>query len=122
MKYAKYLLIPIGIIIFIIAWICSYIKEINRPKYYLNSHLYNYSSNSSIPSSYKRKYNNYSSGTQSSSSYYSPSKSYNSSSSNNESSDPYNAKDYTDAEDFYDDNYDDFYDYYDAEDYYNEHS
>jgi|GEM_PF-4926704 len=40
MKYVKYLLIPIGIIIFIIAWICSYIKEINRPKYYLNSRFF----------------------------------------------------------------------------------
>lgn len=36
--------------------------------------------------------------------------------------DPYNAKDYYDAEDFYEDNYDDFYDYEDAEDYYNEHN
>lgn len=36
--------------------------------------------------------------------------------------DPYNAKDYSNEEDFYDDNYDDFYDYYDAEDYYNEYA
>lgn len=35
--------------------------------------------------------------------------------------DPYNAKDYSNEEDFYYDNYDDFFDYYDAEDYYNEH-
>lgn len=29
--------------------------------------------------------------------------------------------DYSDPEDFYDDNYDDFFDYEDAEDYYHEH-
>ncbi len=48
---------------------------------------------------------------------------YNSSSKSKKSasSDPYNAKDYYDAEDFYEDNYDDFWDYEDAEDYYNEH-
>lgn len=38
----------------------------------------------------------------------------------NKSDDPYNAKDYSDAEDFYDDNYDDFDGYEDAEDYYDE--
>lgn len=36
-------------------------------------------------------------------------------------SDPYNVNDYSNEEDFYDDNYDDFWDYEDAEDYYNEH-
>lgn len=36
--------------------------------------------------------------------------------------DPYNAKDYSNEEDFYYDNYDDFFDYEDAEDYYNEHN
>ncbi len=36
--------------------------------------------------------------------------------------DEYNVNDYSDPEDFYDDNYDDFYDYYDAEDYYYEYS
>lgn len=35
--------------------------------------------------------------------------------------DPYNVNDYSDPEDFYDDNYDDFWDYEDAEDYYMEH-
>lgn len=35
--------------------------------------------------------------------------------------DSYNVNDYYDAEDFYEDYYDDFYDYEDAEDYYNEH-
>lgn len=35
--------------------------------------------------------------------------------------DPYNVNDYYNAEDFYDDNYDDFWDYEDAEDYYNEY-
>lgn len=35
--------------------------------------------------------------------------------------DPYNVYDYTDPEDFYYDNYDDFWDYEDAEDYFNEH-
>ena len=35
--------------------------------------------------------------------------------------DPYHADAYYDAEDFYDDHYDDFMDYYEAEDYYNEH-
>lgn len=50
------------------------------------------------------------------------SSSYNSSSkkSGTKKSDPYNAKDYYDAEDFYDDYYDDFYDYEEAEEYYNE--
>lgn len=38
----------------------------------------------------------------------------------NKADDPYNAKDYSDAEDFYDDNYDDFDGYEDAEDYYDE--
>ena len=48
---------------------------------------------------------------------------YNSSSKSKKSasSDPFNAKDYYDADDFYEDNYDDFWDYEDAEDYYNEH-
>lgn len=36
-------------------------------------------------------------------------------------SDPYNVYDYSDPEDFYEDNYDDFWDFEDAEDYYNEH-
>ena len=36
-------------------------------------------------------------------------------------SDPYNVNDYSNEEDFYYDNYDDFMDYYEAEDYYNEH-
>ena len=35
--------------------------------------------------------------------------------------DPYDVNDYSNAEDFYYDHYDDFFDYYDAEDYYNEH-
>lgn len=35
--------------------------------------------------------------------------------------DPYNVNDYSNEEDFYYDNYDDFWDYEDAEDYYNEH-
>ena len=46
--------------------------------------------------------------------YRSPSK--------NDDDDPYNAKDYSNEEDFYYDNYDDFFDYYDAENYYNEHN
>ena len=36
--------------------------------------------------------------------------------------DPYDAKDYTNAEDFYDDHYDDFFSYYEAEEYYEEHN
>ena len=36
--------------------------------------------------------------------------------------DEYDTSSYSNAEDFYDDNYDNFFDYYDAEDYYNEHS
>ena len=36
--------------------------------------------------------------------------------------DPYNASDYSDPEDFYEDNYDDFWDFEDAEDYWNEYS
>lgn len=35
--------------------------------------------------------------------------------------DPYHAKDYADAEDLYDDYYDEFFDYYDAEEYYRDH-
>lgn len=35
--------------------------------------------------------------------------------------DPYHVNDYSDPENFYDDNYDDFFDYEDAEDYYHEH-
>ena len=35
--------------------------------------------------------------------------------------DGFNARDYYDAEDFYEDNYDDFFDYENAEDYYYEH-
>ncbi len=35
--------------------------------------------------------------------------------------DPYDVKSYSDAEDFYYDNYDDFWDYEEAEDYYNEY-
>lgn len=45
----------------------------------------------------------------------------NSSSSSGKKSDPYNAKDYSDAEDFYDDYSDEFYDYEEAEEYYEEH-
>ena len=52
---------------------------------------------------------------------YKPRRSYPPRSSNKSSDDPYNVNDYSDPEDFYDDNYDDFYDYEDAEDYYNEH-
>lgn len=36
--------------------------------------------------------------------------------------DEYNASNYSNAEDFYDDNYDYFWDYYEAENYYDEHS
>lgn len=36
--------------------------------------------------------------------------------------DEYNAADFGNAEDFYDEHYDDFFDYYDAEDYWNEHN
>ncbi len=36
--------------------------------------------------------------------------------------DEYNVSDYSNADDFYYDNYDDFWDYYDTEDYYDEHS
>lgn len=43
------------------------------------------------------------------------------SSSSKKKSDPYDVYDYSDPEDFYYDNYDDFWDYEDAEDYYNEH-
>lgn len=49
-------------------------------------------------------------------------KSYSStkSNSNKQYDDPYNVYDYSDAEDFYDDNYDDFWDYEEAEDYFND--
>lgn len=43
------------------------------------------------------------------------------SSSSKKKSDPYDVYDYSDPEDFYDENYDDFWDYEDAEDYFNEH-
>lgn len=42
-------------------------------------------------------------------------------SSSKKKSDPYDVYDYSDPEDFYYDNYDDFWDYEDAEDYFNEH-
>ena len=42
-------------------------------------------------------------------------------SSKEKKSDPYDVYDYSDPEDFYYDNYDDFWDYEDAEDYFNEH-
>lgn len=48
------------------------------------------------------------------------SKSNNSNKKSKKKEDPYNVNDYSDPEDFYDDNYDDFWDYEDAEDYYNE--
>lgn len=41
--------------------------------------------------------------------------------SSGQSGDRYNAKEYKTAEDFYDDNYDDFFSYEDAESYYNKH-
>ena len=48
---------------------------------------------------------------------------YSGGSSNYESSDdPYNAKDYTGADDFYDDNYDDFDSYEDAETYWEDNA
>lgn len=40
--------------------------------------------------------------------------------SSTEKSDPYNVYEYYDAEDFYEDNYDDFFEYEEAEDYYND--
>lgn len=96
------------------------------------------SCNSKSESSYsytpRRSYSSYSSRSYSSSNTYSSksnSSSYSSRSYSNysrkstslkKSDDPYHAKDYYDAEDFYEDNYDDFWDYEDAEDYYNEHS
>lgn len=43
------------------------------------------------------------------------------SSSSKKKEDPYDVNDYSDPEDFYYDNYDDFWDYEDAEDYFNEH-
>ena len=48
-------------------------------------------------------------------------KSYTSTKKKSEKEDPYNVNDYSDPEDFYDDNYDDFWDYEDAEDYYNKY-
>ena len=42
--------------------------------------------------------------------------------SGSEREDEYNAADFGNAEDFYDEHYDDFFDYYDAEDYWNEHN
>ena len=47
--------------------------------------------------------------------------SYKKSSSSKKKSDPYNVYDYSDPEDFYYDNYDDFWEYEEAEDYFNEH-
>lgn len=76
------------------------------------SHLYNYK-NSSYTS-----YGNYASSTNQTSSYYVPPKSNYSSKSTSKSDDPYNVKDYSNADYFYDDHYDDFFDYYDAETYY----
>ncbi|MBE5943205.1 MAG: hypothetical protein E7264_11815 [Lachnospiraceae bacterium] len=47
--------------------------------------------------------------------------SYSKKSSHSTDDDPYDVKSYSDAEDFYYDNYDDFWDYEEAEDYYNEY-
>ena len=64
-------------------------------------------------------FNSYKNQSNSSSSYsFTPYKSP----SKKDDDDPYNAKDYSNEEDFYYDNYDDFFDYDDAEDYYNEHN
>lgn len=51
---------------------------------------------------------------------YSNSGNYNSSY-DEDDADPYDAKSYSDAEYFYDDNYEDFDGFEDAEDYYDEH-
>ena len=51
----------------------------------------------------------------------SSSSSYKKNSAKKSNDDPYNVNDYTDPEDFYYDNYDDFWEYEEAEDYFNEH-
>lgn len=86
---------------------------------------YSYTPHRSYSRSYSsRSYSSNNTYSSRSSSSYS-SRSYSTYSRKNKSSskmsDPYNARDYYDAEDFYEDNYDDFWDYEDAEDYYDEH-
>ena len=81
-----------------------------RRSYSHSYSLRSYSSNNTYSSRLSSSYSSHS---------YSVYSRKNKSSSN--TSDPYNAKDYHDAEDFYEDNYDDFWDYEDAEDYYDEH-
>ncbi len=111
----------IGVIIFIASVIYALIESNAEPEYdfsHLRRRSYSYGNSSS---SYSSTYSNCNSGSQQTSSYYTPSKSYKSSNRKNTKSDPYNAKDYSNEEDFYDDHYHDFFDYYDAEDYYNRH-
>lgn len=96
----------------------SYKSNYHRSYSYSSSS--SYSSRSSTPSTTTKPYTSSSSYSGYSNSGKSKSYSYGTKSSS-KSKDEYNAKDYSDAEDFYEDHYDDFFDYEDAEDYYDEH-
>lgn len=102
------------------------VAEANSEPDYDLSHLRNYNSKSygGVSSSYST-YNSADSYSSSSDTPVSSApktySSYRNSSAGKTSSDRYGAKNYSNAEDFYDDNYDDFFDYYDAENYYNDY-
>ena len=98
--------------------IFSYTKSIYKNGSEIHSNYWNSDSYKDATKNDKDK-SDYSSSNNNSSSYsFTPYRSP----SKNDDDDPYNAKDYSNEEDFYYDNYDDFFDYYDAENYYNEHN
>ena len=98
--------------------IFSYTKSIYKNGSEIHSNYWNSESYKDATKNDKDK-SYYSSSNNNSSSYsFTPYKSP----SKDDDDDPYNAKDYSNEEDFYYDNYDDFFDYYDAENYYNEHN
>ena len=110
----------------IVSAIADVAKEEQERKQRRNYYLYSYQSSHANSSSSGNSSSGGSSGNPSSGgsssfgssgSTYKPKKS-----SGNDDKDPYNAADFGNAEDFYDEHYDDFFDYYDAEDYWNDHN
>ena len=98
--------------------IFSYTKSIYKNGSEIHSNYWNSDSYKDATKNDKDKSDCSSSNNNSSSYSFTPYKSP----SKKDDDDPYNAKDYSNEEDFYYDNYDDFFDYEDAEDYYNEHN
>lgn len=91
----------------------------SKSSYNGTSSNYNSSSNSSDSYSSSKSKSSYDDGSTTYNSSSSTKKSYSYDSDNDD--DPYDASSYSDAEDFYYDNCDDFWDYEEAEDYYNEY-